>query len=102
MLIKKETELMDTLDNCVSQFFSLEGVTPEDKKEFVKFIREAQKTLALVSIRNIETNQEKELSIENCSLCKEFLEGIHDFDCWCKLHKCYTTKAESCDDFKRK
>ena len=65
MLIKKETELMDTLDNCVSQFFSLEGITPEDKKEFVKFIREAQKTLALVSIRNIETNQEKEQSSDD-------------------------------------
>lgn len=65
MLIKKETELMDTLDNCVSHFFSLEGITPEDKKEFIKFIREAQKTLALVSIRNIETNQDKEQSSDD-------------------------------------
>ena len=65
MLIKKETELMDTLDNCVSQFFSLEGITPEDKKEFIKFIREAQKTLALVSIRNIEINQDKEQSSDD-------------------------------------
>lgn len=73
MFTKKETELMDILDNCVSNFFSIEGITPEDKKEFIKFIREAQKTLALVSIRNIESNQEKELSIENCSLCKDFI-----------------------------
>ena len=65
MLIKKETELMDTLDNCVSQFFSLEDITPEDKKEFIKFIREAQKTLALVSIRNIEINQDKEQSSDD-------------------------------------
>lgn len=65
MLIKKETELMDTLDNCVSHFFSLEGITPEDKKEFIKFIREAQKTLALVSIRNIEINQDKEQSSDD-------------------------------------
>lgn len=50
--IIKEIELMDMLDDCVSDFFKLNGITDEDKKDFVKHIRECQKTLALISIRN--------------------------------------------------
>lgn len=52
--IGEEIKLMDMLDDCVSNFFKLNGITDEDKKEFIKHIRECQKTLALVSFRNIE------------------------------------------------
>jgi hypothetical protein len=52
--ISKEIKLMDMLDDSVSSFFSLEGTTDEDRKEFVKHIRECEKILALVCIRNMD------------------------------------------------
>ena len=52
--ISKEIKLMDMLDDCVSSFFNLEGTTDEDRKEFVKHIRECEKILALVCIRNMD------------------------------------------------
>ena len=52
--ISKEIKLMDMLDDSVSSFFNLEGVTDEDRKEFVKHIRECEKVLALVCIRNMD------------------------------------------------
>jgi hypothetical protein len=52
--ISKEIKLMDMLDDSVSSFFSLEGTTDEDRKKFVKHIRECEKILALVCIRNMD------------------------------------------------
>ena len=52
--ISKEIKLMDMLDDSVSSFFNLEGTTDEDRKEFVKYIRECEKVLALVCIRNMD------------------------------------------------
>lgn len=97
--IQNEVKIMDMLDDCVSQFFMLEGTNSKEKDEFVEFIRQAQKTLALISFRNLEKAMENEES-ETCSNCKEHRiigKGLM----WCYRNNVYTKGDRHCNDYIR-
>ena len=96
--IRKEIEIMDMLDNCVSEFYRLENANSRDKSEFVEFIREAQKTLALVGCRNLEVEEEPEKNCENCEGYRIVGKGSS----WCNINNVYTKGDRHCNDFIRK